>query len=661
MDAVMTFLLALWMSIVPLTGDVSGDGQVTLSDIAVLAEEWLYTGPGWPADTDSSEKVDLNDYAGIASQWHHLYREDLFADSGSMANWQVVDEGGIDGPSNWNVSSGQLTEPTNIYGPDASAVSNRKGSFVYWKEPESVFWTDYEFEVALRSTDNDGIGVMFRYRDPQNYYKFDIDSQRNFRKLFKMADGIETTIATAAQGYTVGQTMQLHVTAKGDQITVLLDGVNVFGSAITDSDISSGTAALYNWGNAASYFDNFKIHISKINHVAANKDDYQAEKNTPLEITSISEGVLSNDTVPFGTLTAQAAVDPQHGTLDLHEDGTFLYTPDPNYVGWDHFAYRAVADNGDSDEADVNIRIRSDLEFSIVVLPDPQNYSDYAPQIYSSQTQWIVDHQDELHIAFVLHEGDFTNYNAVREWENADDAMSLLDTGGVPYAAVTGNHDTGAGGNMGSRDVSNFISYFPVARFTNLQGTYEAGHAENSYHYFTAGGTDWLILALEFGPRVKILDWANQIISAHPHRRVIVLTHNYMYSDDTRVGPGDTWNPHDYTACINAVGPEVCNDGEEMWTNFVKLHENISFVFSGHICNDGTGKLVSTGDGGNPVYQMLANYQNEANGGNGWLRIVTFYPEEQKVTVESYSPYLDQYKTELDHQFEFLNVDLTTP
>ena len=90
----------------------------------------------------------------------------------------------------------------------------------------------------------------------------------------------------------------------------------------------------------------------------------------------------------------------------------------------------------------------------------------------------------------------------------------------------------------------------------------------------------------------------------------------------------------------------------------------MTFVFSGHILNDGVGTLVSTGDYGNQVYQMLANYQFLApNNGNGYLRIVKIYPaqDQSKVTVQTYSPYLDTYNTASDQQFEFTNVDLTTP
>ncbi|MFA5240650.1 MAG: Ig-like domain-containing protein, partial [Phycisphaerae bacterium] len=383
---------------------------------------------------------------------------------------------------------------------------------------------------------------------------------------------------------------------------------------------------------------------------------YDVAYNQTLNVSS--NGILANDMAESGILTAALISPPQHGDITaFNSDGTFTYVPDVNYSGQDSFVYAAATANG-SDQATVTITVHSNLEFSIILLPDVQNYYNY-PAVLNTQTQWIADHKDEFNIAFVMTEGDFTNHNNVAEWSISSTAMSILD-GEVPYAAVVGNHDTGS--NMSTRNCSLFNQYFPASRFSScLSGVYESNHMENSYHTFTAGGIDWLVFALEFGPRNKILDWANGIIDANPHRRVIIVTHNYMYDDDTRVGTGDTWNPHTYAACTSATGPEACNDGEEMWTNFVKLHENISFVFSGHILHDGIGTLVSTGDNGNSVYQMLANYQDQPNGGNGWLRIVTFYPEQQKVGVKTYSPYLGLYNTAADQQFEFTGVDLTVP
>ena len=56
-------------------------------------------------------------------------------------------------------------------------------------------------------------------------------------------------------------------------------------------------------------------------------------------------GVLANDTDPNGLpITAQLVSSVQHGSLTLHSDGTFSYTPTPGFAGTDSFTY--VANNG---------------------------------------------------------------------------------------------------------------------------------------------------------------------------------------------------------------------------------------------------------------------------------------------------------------------------
>lgn len=48
---------------------------------------------------------------------------------------------------------------------------------------------------------------------------------------------------------------------------------------------------------------------------------------------------------------------------------------------------------------------------------------------------------------------------------------------------------------------------------------------------------------------------------------------------------------------------------------------------------------------------MLSDYQDEPNGGNGWLRILTFDPITDKLYVRTYSPYLNAYQVDSNSQF----------
>ena len=289
--------------------------------------------------------------------------------------------------------------------------------------------------------------------------------------------------------------------------------------------------------------------------------------------------------------------------------------------------------------------------FSLVVLPDTQGYSQGRPEIFTSQTQWVKDNKDALNIVFVLHEGDITNDNKDLEWERADASMSILD-GVVPYTLCPGNHDVPNHGKSAadSRCTDKFNKIFSVSRFENEPwwGGYDPDDPDSRYVFFEAAGMEFMIVSLEFGPTDAMLDWANKIVAEHKEKRVIVLTHCYMYHDDTRSGPGDETNSKGWDNF-------KANDGEDMWEEFVKHHENIFLVLSGHIpVDDMLGRLTSTGAGGNKVHQILVNYQSLENAGNGWLQIMTFVPQDNKIESSTYSPWLDKWAEDEQNQFNLL-------
>lgn len=72
---------------------------------------------------------------------------------------------------------------------------------------------------------------------------------------------------------------------------------------------------------------------------ATDSDQYYALENGAI---NVSPGVLANDTdAEHDTLTAALVDGPQHGTVALHADGSFQYTPAADFSGLDHFTYQA--------------------------------------------------------------------------------------------------------------------------------------------------------------------------------------------------------------------------------------------------------------------------------------------------------------------------------
>ena len=292
--------------------------------------------------------------------------------------------------------------------------------------------------------------------------------------------------------------------------------------------------------------------------------------------------------------------------------------------------------------------------FSFVVLPDTQKYAESYPEIFTSQVNWIKDNKESLDIRFVLHEGDVVeNPLSATEWERAKSNMDILDLV-VPYVLAVGNHDMP---NGSGRDTSNFNAYFPLSKFSQLPefgGLFELGKMDNTYQLMTVGDIDFLVLSLEFGPRDAVLDWANQVVESYPQRKVILLTHDYIYDDSTLHGSSSS---HIYGPDDPVYGLVDYNIGVQIWEKFVRKHANILFAFNGHVHqDDGAGTLVGVGDNGNRVYQMFANYQHYANGGNGYLRFIEVNPVDKQVNVKTYSPYLDEYLTSSSQEFGFNDV-----
>jgi hypothetical protein len=211
-----------------------------------------------------------------------------------------------------------------------------------------------------------------------------------------------------------------------------------------------------------------------------------------------------------------------------------------------------------------------------------------------------------------------------------------------------GNHDyTGV-----MERVTLMSQYFPVEHYASLptfSGTYTRNRIENSYHLFSAGGRDWVAIALETFPRDGAVSWADKVLKKYPTRSGIIVTHAYLYNDNTRYdyrSPTEQkWAPH------SKGHPPECNDGEEIWQKLVSPNPNMAFVLCGHVLGDGAGRLTSIGACGNPVQQILINCQMMEKAGSGYLRLMEFLPDGKTVQCKTYSPYLDKYLTDDEHQF----------
>ena len=279
-------------------------------------------------------------------------------------------------------------------------------------------------------------------------------------------------------------------------------------------------------------------------------------------------------------------------------------------------------------------------DFTLVALPDTQYYSSNLNggtlAMFNSQTQWIVNNRVAANIAFIIGLGDIVqdgnNGGNYSEWINANSADSVLDdptaTGlpqGIPYSFGVGNHDQGPSGDGSPNDTAGYNQYFGISRYSGK--SYYGGHYgtqnDNHYELFSASGMDFIVinLAYDVSADSNVLAWANGLLQTYSSRRGIVVSH-YLIND----GLNASWS----------------NQGLATY-NALKGNPNLFLMLAGHLTPP-EGQRTDTSNG-NTIYTLLSDYQEQGNGGNGYLRVMKFSPTNNLISVSTYSPWVNQFRT----------------
>ena len=171
-----------------------------------------------------------------------------------LQQWHIVDEPPYSSRSSeWAVVNQELHQSSNIYG-FVGGTYNDPGTYIVTGDRG---WTDYRFEVRLRSDDNDAIGVLFRYQDENNFYRFSMDRERRYRRLIKKVNGVVTLLWSDQERYRRFFWHTLRIDCLGSQLIATLDGEPLL--AVIDSDIDFGRIGLYCRANRAARFDSVRV------------------------------------------------------------------------------------------------------------------------------------------------------------------------------------------------------------------------------------------------------------------------------------------------------------------------------------------------------------------------------------------------------------------
>jgi endonuclease G len=211
----------------------------------------------------------------------------------------------------------------------------------------------------------------------------EVEALTGYDFFSNLPDAVENCVEAGTNGVnppgTAGQTVD---TDEDTPVSITLDAASPNNNPLTYTIVNgpthgtlSGTDANRIYTPAANYNgpDSFTfkvndgqrdsntstvaINVRPVNDAPVASDDaYSTNSNTPLNVTA--PGVLANDNdIDGGALSAQLVSNVSHGALALNADGSFVYTPAPNFAGTDSFTYRASDGTDNSNAATVSITV----------------------------------------------------------------------------------------------------------------------------------------------------------------------------------------------------------------------------------------------------------------------------------------------------------------
>lgn len=210
-----------------------------------------------------------NDGATASDEVSVSVAKALFFDdfSDGIEDWTEVTDSGIS--PYWQVLSDEYLQQNNVEnimveGAEAYVESYHRGTYSYLDYVKIDNKTSYRFSAEVTPLPNaDGdifpgndVGVMFRYLDEGNYYRFTLNSRYGFSRLEKKVSGSFSTLAVDSAGYYEEETLNINIEVNGSIIQVYVNDDPLF--SISDpAPITSGTIALYCQDRAK--FDNVLV------------------------------------------------------------------------------------------------------------------------------------------------------------------------------------------------------------------------------------------------------------------------------------------------------------------------------------------------------------------------------------------------------------------
>jgi len=439
-----------------------------------------------------------------------------------MTGWTALDDAPTSGgPGAWSVSQGVLTQSSNVY-TTADEYVNFTGTHIW---AGSTQWRDYSYNVQMRSTDDDGIGILFRYKDAKNYYRFimvqDAANKGPFQRLQKRVNGVFTTLRQSAPAVSIPDNWySLTADVRGSTITMYVNG-EMWGSVV-DADIAAGAVGLMCYANNGGSFDS--VMVTDTLHVFVKPGMIPSIRVPHLRLASpTSMGIGWNSATPAAG-RIEYGTTPSMGTV--WEESAAVYRHEAQLAGLKESTryYYRVFDNG-TPVTDV-------LSFSTVkpVDADTVTFLAWGDSGVNNATQYSIARLMEKESAdFGIHVGDVSQSNG-SEYDLTFFTPYRNLLARIPVYPCIGNHDT----------------YFDNAQTYLREFSLPRNNPQSTERYYTqrTGGVFSIVMDsnIDFTPASAQYQWLIGALGSAERKQcawTVVSFHHPAYCEAWPEYPGD--------------------------------------------------------------------------------------------------------------------------
>lgn len=286
--------------------------------------------------------------------------EDRFSRSG-LGLWSVRDESSSGGPSQWEVSGGELRQESNIGG--GGAALGARGTVALAGSPG---WSDVRFRAEIMDRDDDSFGLVLR-DDGQRSWRFLMNAQEGWRRLVRTGVGGDALLASESRGYRSGQWYEVVMEARGQRLTVWVDG-ELFADLEDPGGPTRGRVGFTTINAAGARFDGVEVRrsLERRPTIASimRAGGWDLQGAAPASAGLQVRWALALDRSPGISLQQIGLTDPR--ILPLALDDLFLFSLSPDSAPWLRGFSGAVDGRGRFQAAiDVPVQLPRGLAFEV--------------------------------------------------------------------------------------------------------------------------------------------------------------------------------------------------------------------------------------------------------------------------------------------------------